>query len=409
MPNSAKPRLRPLDFQPVTHHGQQMWLLRDPQQLSPYQLIFPPLLAQMLVYCDGQTSLGQIRERLSADAGFPVPLQHLTDALDQLDEAYLLENDRFYAHRETVLAEYRAQPHRPPALAGLSYPADPDELAHLFAEYGANDNLNGWQPWSGRGVVSPHIDYQRGGPVYAKVWRRAQPAVAEADLVLMFGTDHNGGLGTITLTGRPYATPYGILPTDAGMVERIAAVLGPQNAFALELNHRQEHAIELSAVWLHHTYRQLGIEPRPMIPILCGSFHHFVTNGGHPTHDPQLNILLDTLKEETKGKRVLVVASVDLAHVGPNFGDDFNMDKPRRQTLRTSDQRLMEAIRLGSADTFYQEIAQVQDQNRICGFSSIYLMLRYLQNQQGHEIAYTHCPADDLDMSLVSICGLLLD
>ena len=203
MPNSAKPRLRPLDFQPVTHRGQQMWLLRDPQQLSPYQLIFPPLLAQMLVYCDGWHTLTQIQERLSADAGFPVPLQHLTEALDQLDEAYLLENDRFYAHRETVLAEYRTKPHRPPALAGLSYPADPDELAHLFAEYGANDNLNGWQPWSGRGVVSPHIDYQRGGPVYAKVWRRAQPAVAEADLVLMVGTDHNGGWGTFTLTGRP--------------------------------------------------------------------------------------------------------------------------------------------------------------------------------------------------------------
>ncbi len=405
----AKPHIRPLDFQPVFHKGQQMWFLRDPYQISPYQLIFPPLLAQMLMYCDGQHTMPQIQAALSKDAGFPVPMHHLEDAITQLDEACLLENDRFRAAKTQLLAEYRAQPHRPPALAGLSYPAAPDELDHLFAEYGANDNLNGWQPWTGRGIVSPHIDYQRGGPVYAKVWRRAQPAVAEADMVLIFGTDHNGGLGTITLTEKAYATPYGVLPTDEGIVRKLAAALGPDNAFALELNHRQEHAVELSAVWLHHTYRQLGLEPKPMLPILCGSFHHFVMNGGHPARDPQLNALLETLKAETKGKRVLCVASVDLAHVGPNFGDDFAIDKGHRQRIQESDQRIMAATRAGAAETFYQEIAQVQDQNRICGFSSIYLMLRYLENQQGQEVAYSHCPADPEDHSIVSICGLLLD
>ncbi|MBP8000507.1 MAG: AmmeMemoRadiSam system protein B [Chloroflexi bacterium] len=407
--NNHKPRIRPLDFQPVWHKGQQMWLLRDPQQLSEYQLIFPPLLAQMLVYCDGTSTLTEIQTALSTDAGFPVPLHHLEDALAQLDEACLLENERFWTARKQALSQYRAQPHRPPALAGLSYPADPEELDFLFAEYGASDNLNGWRSWSGRGIISPHIDYQRGGPVYAKVWRRAQPAVAEADIVLMFGTDHNGGLGTITLTEKAYATPYGVLPTDKEMVQRIAAAIGPEHAFALELNHRQEHAIELSAVWLHHTYRQLGLEPRPMIPILCGSFHHFVTHGSHPSQDPQMNSLINVLKEATQGKRVLAIASVDLAHVGPNFGDPFPMDKPRRQAIRESDQRLMAATRAGQADIFYQEIAQVRDQNRICGFSSIYLMLRFLENHQGQEIAYAHCPADDQDNSLVSICGLLLD
>ena len=146
-----------------------------------------------------------------------------------------------------------------------------------------------------------------------------------------------------------------------------------------------------------------------MLPILCGSFHHFVMNGGHQAREPQLNTLLETLKAETKGKRVLCVASVDLAHVGPNFGDDFAIDKKHRQRIQESDQRIMAAARAGAAETFYQEIAQVQDQNRICGFSSIYLMLRYLENQQGQEVAYSHCPADPEDHSIVSICGLLLD
>ena len=146
-----------------------------------------------------------------------------------------------------------------------------------------------------------------------------------------------------------------------------------------------------------------------MIPVLSGSFHHFVIGDQHPADDRQLTHFIETLKESTAGKRVLAVASVDLAHVGPNFGDKFNMDGDRRERLAESDATLMEAITLGDADLFFHEIASVEDRNRICGFSSIYLMLRYLGATQGQVIAYEQCSADAEDTSLVSICGLLLD
>ena len=38
-----------------------------------------------------------------------------------------------------------------------------------------------------RGLICPHIDYGRGGPVYAEAWKRAADAVQEADLVVMLG------------------------------------------------------------------------------------------------------------------------------------------------------------------------------------------------------------------------------
>jgi len=133
-------------------------------------------------------------------------------------------------------------------------------------------------------------------------------------------------------------------------------------------------------------------------------------NGGHPGEDERLTAVIQTLQRETAGKKVLVVASVDFAHVGPNFGDSFNMDAARRATLKTSDEALMSAIRQGDAADFYAQIAAVEDRNRICGFSSIYLMLRYLESvSSGLTIAYDHCPADDANNSLVSIAGLLLD
>jgi len=407
---SENPRLRPLDFQPVTHMGQQMWYLRDPLQLTAYQLVMPPALAQMLVFCDGTRTPKEIHAAFCRHVGQQVDFALISDALEQLDAACLLDNAHARQVQQDMLAAYRAQPHRPPALANLSYPGEPQALTALFQEYGAGDNLNGWQPWQGRGIISPHIDYQRGGPVYAKVWRRAETAVAQADRVIIFGTDHNGSAGSVTLTRQAYATPYGVLPNDLALVDKLAAALGEEAAFAEELHHRQEHSVELSAVWLHYTYQKLGLEPRPMIPILCGSFHHFVMNGSHPAEDTGLTAVIETLRQETKGQNTLVVASVDFAHVGPNFGDNFVMDQQRRANLQTADNNLMTAILNGDAADFYQQIAAVQDRNRICGFSSIYLMLRYLETVTGgHRIAYDHCPADPQDHSLVSISGLLLN
>lgn len=405
---TEKPALRPLDFQPVTHQGQQMWLLRDPQQLSESQLMVPTPLAQMLLFCDGEHTVDEIHAAFSQHVGGEVDYEVVTNALTQLDEACLLENERSRKARLQFLEAYRAQPNRPPALADLSYPGDPRRLADLFHQFGADDELGQWNGWHGRGIISPHIDYQRGGHVYAKVWQRAKAAVLDADLVLIFGTDHNGGAGTITLTQQPYATPFGVLPTDVGLIEKIAQAIGPENAFAEELHHQREHSVELSAVWMHHIFQQAGKQPCPMVPVLCGSYYQFLMSGTHPAEDPLISKTIETLKRETAGKKVLVVASVDLAHVGPAFNDDFAMDAGRRDQLAQSDKALVQAILGGDADSFYAQVSAVQNRNRICGLSSIDIMLRYLGGANGVEIAYDHCDADTKGESLVSICGLLL-
>jgi MEMO1 family protein len=406
---SKKPRLRQLDFQPVTHQGEQMWCLRDPLELTSEQLIMPPVLAQLLLFCDGTRTPQQIHAAFCQHLGQQLDFSITEQALSQLDAAYLFDNERTQQAVVQQKEAYRSQPHRPPALADLSYPGNPQQLTRLLDNYSANDNLNGWEPWRGRAIISPHIDYQRGGNVYAKVWQRAKTAVLEADLILIFGTDHNGGLGTFTLTRQPYATPYGVLPTNTDVVDALAAAIGEDAAYAEELHHRREHSIELSAVWLHYITQQAGVDPKPMVPILCGSFHHFVMNGSHPAEDVLLETAVSALKTATAGKKVLAVASVDFAHVGPAFDDNYIMDKAHRAALRQADHNLVQAIIRGDDASFYEQITAVEDRNKICGFSSIYLMLRYLQATEGIQVAYDHCPADDNNHSLVSIAGILLE
>lgn len=400
-----KPKIRPLDYQPVIYQDEQMWLIRDPLELTDYQLILPPALAQLLIFMDGSRDLQEIQVAFTVQFGASIQLEVIEETLATLDEAYLLINERSKELIDGQLQEYRNLSYRPPSLAGTGYPKDPADLNTALVGFEQGDMLEDWTPWLGRGIVSPHIDYHRGGRVYAQVWQRAKSAVREAELVLIFGTDHNGSPGSVTLTQTPYATPYGVLPTDLDLIGDMADVLGP-DAFDEELHHRNEHSVELSAVWFHHVR---GEDPCAVVPILCGSFQHFIMNGHHPSADPKLNAFIETLQAKTAGKNVLAVASVDLAHVGPNFGDDFFMDALRRDELTKNDKSLMEAIAHGDAERFYNEIAAVEDRNRICGFSSIYLMLRYLGPTKGRSIAYEHCPADRQDTSLVSICGMLLE
>lgn len=388
-----------------------MWLLRDPLELSENHIIFTPDLAKLLIFFDGTRHLEQIQRDFREHFGESIEMDVIVEVVDKLDEACLLKNKRSEIQEREIIQAYRQLPNRPPALAGLGYPDKPEEIDSLFAAYAQDDDLNGWHPWSGRGIISPHIDYERGGPVYAQVWRRASQAISEADIVLIFGTDHNGSPGQITLTEKAYATPYGEIPIDGAIINSLVEQIGP-GTLSEELHHRKEHSVELSAVWLHHMIHATGTQnnhPTKMIPILCGSFQHYLAQGKHPKDDPAIIDIISALREATSGRRVLAVASVDLAHVGPSFGDDFIMDEDRRRELSKSDDRLMAAITDGEADKFFDEIAAIGDRNRICGFSSIYLLLRFLGPSKGRLLAYDHCPADLDNTSLVSICSMLLD
>jgi AmmeMemoRadiSam system protein B len=252
-------------------------------------------------------------------------------------------------------------------------------------------------------VVSPHIDYARGGPVYKAVWGAAEEAARHADLAIIFGTDHNGGLGKITVTRQNYATPYGVLPTATGITERLAAALGEEAAFAEELHHRNEHSIELASVWLHHARGGRAIE---VVPVLCGSFAHFVAGEADPADDATFAQVVTVLREAMRGRQAMVVAAADLAHVGPAF-DGRQVKAEGQANLREADNAILREMSAGSADGFFAELKAVDDSNNVCGLPPIYMSLRLLGATRGEMIAYDQCPADEDDTSWVSVAGML--
>jgi hypothetical protein len=395
-----------IDIQPVTQDGQPHLYLRDPLQLSDDSLLVPRALGVVLALCDGtQPDANALSAAAAIRYGVSLPPRAIEHLLAALDQAFLLENQAYARACARALAAFRHAPFRPAASAGHSYPAEPEALRRQLDDYLAQVTEPRPGPaLRGRvcGLVSPHIDYQRGGAIYAQVWKPTADMVRQADLAVILGTNHFGE-GLLTLTRQHYATPYGALPTATAVVDRLAAALGPA-AFEGELFHRSEHSVELAAVWLHH---MRGGQPIDLVPVLCGSLGRHL-DGQAIEDDPAIDQFVSALGAAAAGRKMVVVAAGDLAHVGPAFGGE-PVDQAARARLRAVDARLIECICQGDAAGFWAANQAVNDQYNVCGMSPIYLALRLLGPGPGECVGYALCPADDADTSVVSICGIVLE
>jgi AmmeMemoRadiSam system protein B len=192
--------------------------------------------------------------------------------------------------------------------------------------------------------------------VYAETWKLAEESLRDVEIIVILGTDHAGprserlfeeiGYGEITLTRQNYHTPLGTLQTSQQIVDTIATAIGDERAFVDELNHRAEHSIELAMVWLQYF---LGENRPQIVPILCGSYHRFTQGEAHPDKHESPGKFMNVLSQALDGRRVVVVAAADLAHVGPAFGDELAFREEERSDLERADSTLLDAIASGSS------------------------------------------------------------
>lgn len=449
-----RPRLRAVEPQWVRVEGEDRLWLRDPLELAGrgQAVVVPALLVPLLAGCDGTRDAAALGRHFTARTGSTLPAGTVERLVDALDGALLLDSPRYRQALARAVDEYRSRPFRQPTIAGRGYPAEGGALDDRLRDYAPDwaagaaveaierapqpalaggvrppelvpmSRLGPQRPAGG--VLSPHIDYQRGGPLYAATWEAAIPAVATADVVVLFGTDHHGSAGRLTPTRLPYATPWGTLPLDGAGVDALSAVLGESAAFEEELHHRREHSIELAAVWLHWALRRSGREGPdlpPLLPVLCGSFYPYTQPAGEgpgacpvPEDEPALDGVVEALAAAAGGRRVLVVAAADLAHVGPAFGDPAGLDGAAKVALAASDARLLAPALGGSAGDFLAALRAASDRTRVCGLPPTYWALRLLERLAGRPVpgrlaGYRQCPADDAFGSVVSIAGALWD
>ena len=418
-----RPQLRPVEVSRISHEGSDFFVLKDPLQLNEQSLLVPVQAAPYLQSMDGTNTTEEIVEAALSVGAQPIPKETLFDLLQRLDEMMLLANGAYVGEIQRRIEEYRGLPARNPALANVAYPGDTEDLrgyldGFAFPYMDPAETPNGQSQVDLRSgelkaIISPHIDFERGGDSYGMIWEQVRGQLQDVELFVIFGTDHNGDGPRLTLTNQDYKTPLGSLQTDSELVDELAMILSSDNSvadhpFTDELNHINEHSIELATVWLH---RALGHSNAKMLPILCGSFGRLLADGApDPAEHPQISAAIGLLQEVARQRRTVFIAAADLAHVGPAFGDTelVPADSEGRQRGQSDDAALLKSIVGGNRRAFFEAIKSDSDRNKICGLAPIYMTLWASQATTGTWDGYQQCQADEADTSFVSIAGAAL-
>jgi len=376
---------RDLDLMPVQEaDGSTLILVRDPLELydkGPVALRAETL--GLLALLDGRHSPEEIRLKLveqSARVGqlTSIPIEVVESFINQLNEAYLLDNDFYRSARQKLLESFAARKERPPALAGKSYPREKEALERfldsLLAEGVGNEKLAELQDKTILALVAPHIELRVGAKMYAASYLPLKQR--SYDRVVILGVGHSMQQGIFSITDKCFTTPLGSVPADTAATAGLRQAAGSL-ASGNDFDHRAEHSIEFQVLFLQRVLEG----PFRIVPVLCGSLHEQLLLGEakRPRQIAELVPALDYLAEllSDPENKTLLVAGVDFSHVGPKFGDRF----PAIQIVRESsqhDKALLACLTALDAESFCSEGKRVLDRYHVCGFSVLAMLLEIL-------------------------------
>lgn len=185
---------------------------------------------------------------------------------------------------------------RQPAMAGLFYPADADELATLVdrlldeAPTPDQDDSADAMPVA---LVVPHAGYVYSGPTAAAAYRRLRTWASQITRVVVVGPAHRTPVHHLALSSDDaFGTPLGDVPLDLEVNRTLLA----RGAMIDDRAHGHEHSIEVHLPFLQ---RVLG-DGWTLVPVIAGS--------GSAT------AIADALADLWGADGTLVVISSDLSH-----------------------------------------------------------------------------------------------
>jgi MEMO1 family protein len=308
---------RDLEFIPVEHGGQQLVLIRDPLGLVREGRAIPIGVYSLMTLLDGTKTLVDLQTLLMRHTGgVLVESDAVRGLLSQLEEIFLLDSERFRKARAKIISDFAGKQTRPCSHGGRAYPADPHELKAKLDEILSSHAPAEAPEGRVRAIVSPHIDLSAGRKGYARAYNEIRGA--SPSKVVLLGIGHQLLQGMFCLTEKDFETPLGLVRCERPLVRRLTDS-SPGIMAGDDFGHRNEHSIEFQVLFLQHLLPQSSFT---IVPILCGSLQACL-----PVYDrqaycekagPFLEILRGLLQDG--GEDVLLVAGVDLSHIGLKFG-----------------------------------------------------------------------------------------
>jgi AmmeMemoRadiSam system protein B len=102
---------------------------------------------------------------------------------------------------------------------------------------------------------------------------------------------------------------------------------------------------------------------------------------------------------------VCLIASADLAHVGPQFGDRRPLSPATLSLAESEDRKMLRHAEELDAEGFYHAVAGDHDARHICGLPPIYVLLRTISASEGKLLKYAQA-ADPSGQGCVSFAAM---
>lgn len=357
-----RPHLRPIQPLPVTNkEGQQFVALRDPTMLVDQTLVVPLSALRIVQQFHGRQTIEEIATELGGEVGQFIELAR------RLDQVGLLWGPTFERLEEQQKTKIRNRGAFP-AVAAATLGKDQAACRKAIEEYldqTEDPEITGTIV----GIVAPHLDYQRGWPNYAAAYyglKDMQPP----DRVVILGTNHFGLGDGVVLTEYGFDSPLGRCPSDAAVVSRLVEKLG-NDLIVDQLDHMPEHSISLHVPWLQYRFGTVplvaALVPDPLVPMIQDSA------SGRIGVEPFASALREVLNDV--GGRTFFVASSDLSHVGPQFGEPRPVDEQRRIDVERHDRDMMGKFLTGDPEEFLGAMRWCNNPTRWCSVGNMTALL----------------------------------
>jgi AmmeMemoRadiSam system protein B len=183
---------------------------------------------------------------------------------------------------------------RPPAVAGVFYPADSETLLKDVKKFlGAGEGISE----KVLGAISPHAGYFYSGHVAGAVFGR----IEVPDRVILIGPNHRGvGVPVALDDSDGWLFPFGVVPRD---FETCSVIMDKSGFVELDGEaHSLEHSLEVIVPFLYARNKNVSISA------ICMG-----------THDMEkIEDVAQAVAKAAKETGALVVASTDMTHYMPD-------------------------------------------------------------------------------------------
>ena len=388
-----RPSLRRIERVETVQDGERVLILRDPMNVAE-SFALDAEFAPVLDLRDGSRTVLQVRQSLRMRGVLDLPVDALSDFVDNLRAEGWLDDDVFRERWAAMHADFLDEDPRVARFAGLLYPADADTLGAAYRNiFGESPRTRVDSPVVG--VLVPHGPLDLVGETLARTLTDL-PRAEDLECVVILGTDHGTGLLPYAAAHRGFDTPLGPIPAHAPILDALDRRV--EWAFREELRHRSAHSIELAAVTLRALY---GDAVPPIVPVLCGP-------GVLRTRDPEAAERFSaTLEGLLDGHRVLVWGSAELSHGGVAYGRPA-LDRSGVASLEDRDRECLDDLVRGRLAALSKKCRADHPQGRPSGGAVMHTLRQLLPDARANLAAYraVEIATDDPSPSIAGLAGV---